>query len=281
MKLTEAKEKFINAWGVHGASWGINRTMAQVHALLLVSPDALSAEEIMEELNISRGNANMNIRTLIEWGLVFKEIKQGVVSDLLGYFYFNHLCAGAYQVSCLHHVGCKPEKFELKLQENRFDTIRIEYHLQELEETKIVAYLFELSSLSILRPSELEKKFGMGKNLADQLKQLPGVSAMSTGNSISKPIIHGMHSNRILILNNGIRQEGQQWGSEHSPEIDPFLSTDVSIVKGANAIKYGSDAIAGVILTAPEKLERKCFLKGKIKTTYFTKCRDITFSRTL
>jgi DNA-binding transcriptional regulator GbsR (MarR family) len=77
MKLVEAKEKFISAWGVHGASWGINRTMAQVHALLLVSPNALSAEEIMEELNISRGNANMNIRTLIEWGLVFKEIKPG------------------------------------------------------------------------------------------------------------------------------------------------------------------------------------------------------------
>lgn len=77
MKLTESKEKFINAWGTLGTSWGINRTMAQVHALLLISPEALSAEEIMEELNISRGNANMNIRTLIDWGLVFKEIKSG------------------------------------------------------------------------------------------------------------------------------------------------------------------------------------------------------------
>lgn len=210
-----------------------------------------------------------------------KEINKGVVSDSLGYFSFNHLCAGTYQVSCLHHVGCKPEKFELNLQENRFDTIRIEYHLQELEETKIVAYLFELSSLSILRPSEVEKKFGMGKNLADQLKQLPGVSAMSTGNSISKPIIHGMHSNRILILNNGIRQEGQQWGSEHAPEIDPFLSTDVSIVKGANAIKYGSDAIAGVILTAPEKLEGISGLKGKVQSTFFSNGKALGLSGAL
>jgi DNA-binding transcriptional regulator GbsR (MarR family) len=77
MKLTESKEKFINAWGTLGSSWGINRTMAQVHALLLVSPDAMSAEEIMEELNISRGNANMNIRTLIDWGLVQKELRSG------------------------------------------------------------------------------------------------------------------------------------------------------------------------------------------------------------
>jgi DNA-binding transcriptional regulator GbsR (MarR family) len=77
MTLTESKEKFINAWGTLGTSWGINRTMAQVHALLLVSPDALSAEEIMEELTISRGNANMNIRTLIDWGLVQRELRSG------------------------------------------------------------------------------------------------------------------------------------------------------------------------------------------------------------
>ena len=77
MKLAESKEKFINAWGKLGTSWGINRTMAQVHALLMVSPDALSAEEIMGELTISRGNANMNIRMLMDWGLVHKEIRSG------------------------------------------------------------------------------------------------------------------------------------------------------------------------------------------------------------
>jgi DNA-binding transcriptional regulator GbsR (MarR family) len=77
MRLTESREKFINAWGTLGTSWGINRTMAQVHALLLISPDALSAEEIMNELNISRGNTNMNVRTLIDWGLVQKELRSG------------------------------------------------------------------------------------------------------------------------------------------------------------------------------------------------------------
>lgn len=77
MKLIEGKEKFIQAWGTLGSSWGINRTMAQVHALLLIAPDALSAENIMEELNISRGNANMNIRALMDWGLVSKELKPG------------------------------------------------------------------------------------------------------------------------------------------------------------------------------------------------------------
>jgi DNA-binding transcriptional regulator GbsR (MarR family) len=77
MKLAEAKSQFIQAWGTLGSKWGINRTMAQVHALLMVSPDPLSAEELMEALNISRGNANMNIRDLMDWGLVEKIHKPG------------------------------------------------------------------------------------------------------------------------------------------------------------------------------------------------------------
>src|SRR5690606_4884993 len=77
MKLSEAKSQFIQAWGTLGSKWGINRTMAQIHALLLVSPDPMSAEEIMEGLNISRGNVNMNVRELIDWGLVDKLHKPG------------------------------------------------------------------------------------------------------------------------------------------------------------------------------------------------------------
>jgi DNA-binding transcriptional regulator GbsR (MarR family) len=77
MKYNEAKDKFIQAWGTLGSSWGISRTMAQVHALLLISPDPLSTEEIMEDLKISRGNTNMTVRDLIDWGLVFKELKAG------------------------------------------------------------------------------------------------------------------------------------------------------------------------------------------------------------
>jgi DNA-binding transcriptional regulator GbsR (MarR family) len=77
MQLDEAKAKFIQAWGTLGSNWGINRTMSQVHALLLLAEEALATDAIMEALQISRGNANMNIRALIEWGLVHKSIKPG------------------------------------------------------------------------------------------------------------------------------------------------------------------------------------------------------------
>lgn len=77
MQFEDAKDKFIQAWGTLGSNWGVNRTMAQIHALLLIAPEALTTEEIKDELKISSGNANMNLRALMDWGLVHKELKPG------------------------------------------------------------------------------------------------------------------------------------------------------------------------------------------------------------
>lgn len=77
MEFKEAKNKFIQTWGALGSQWGINKTMAQIHALLMVSPSSISMEEVMEELQISRGNASMNLRALIDWGIVYKDYKAG------------------------------------------------------------------------------------------------------------------------------------------------------------------------------------------------------------
>jgi DNA-binding transcriptional regulator GbsR (MarR family) len=77
MEFKEAKNKFVQTWGALGSQWGINKTMAQIHALLMVSADPVSMEDVMEELQISRGNASMNLRALMDWGIVYKEYKAG------------------------------------------------------------------------------------------------------------------------------------------------------------------------------------------------------------
>jgi DNA-binding transcriptional regulator GbsR (MarR family) len=77
MELQEAKDKFIHTWGTLATQWGINRTMSQIHALLLLSPRSLNADEIMDELRISRGNVNMNLRDLMSWGLIYKQLLPG------------------------------------------------------------------------------------------------------------------------------------------------------------------------------------------------------------
>jgi DNA-binding transcriptional regulator GbsR (MarR family) len=77
MEYNEAKQRFIQAWGTLGANWGINKAMAQIHALLLIATEPMSAEDIMAELQMSRGNVNMNLRALIDWGIVKKEHRVG------------------------------------------------------------------------------------------------------------------------------------------------------------------------------------------------------------
>jgi DNA-binding transcriptional regulator GbsR (MarR family) len=81
MKFEDAKSQFISTWGELGINWGINRAMGHIHALLLISPDPLSADEIMTELQISRGNANMNLRALMDWGLAYRSAKPGERKD--------------------------------------------------------------------------------------------------------------------------------------------------------------------------------------------------------
>lgn len=81
MDYQEAKDKFINTWGSLGTLWGINKAMAQIQALLFISTKPLSMEEIMEELQISRGNTSMNLRQLMDWGIVTKELIPGERKD--------------------------------------------------------------------------------------------------------------------------------------------------------------------------------------------------------
>lgn len=81
MEYQAAKEKFLQEWGVLGTQWGINRTMAQIHALLLISPEPLCVKDIMQELKISLGNANMNLRALMDWGLIYKVANPGDRKD--------------------------------------------------------------------------------------------------------------------------------------------------------------------------------------------------------
>ena len=77
VRLEAARDEFVTQWGAIGSAWGINRTMAQIHALLIIAADAMTTDEVMEELKISRGNAHMNLRELTGWGLVRSVIRKG------------------------------------------------------------------------------------------------------------------------------------------------------------------------------------------------------------
>lgn len=126
----------------------------------------------------------------------------------------------------------------------------------------------ETNATAIIEGKEFESK--TGESLGKSLSTITGVTALNTGSSISKPIIHGLYGNRILIMNNGVRLEGQQWGSEHAPEIDPMIGRRLQVIKGASTIRYGPDAIAGVILVDPNSLPYGGALSGEMDIAGFS-----------
>ncbi|KXO15030.1 TonB-dependent receptor [Prevotella bivia] len=109
----------------------------------------------------------------------------------------------------------------------------------------------------------------IGQSLATMLERISGVSSIQTGTTVSKPVIHGMYGNRLLMIVNGARQIGQQWGDDHAPEVDKNNSNKIEVVKGAEAVRYGSEALGGIIVMEQAMLpyETDC-IHGKVLTMY-------------
>lgn len=105
------------------------------------------------------------------------------------------------------------------------------------------------------------------ESFGEAVSQIAGVNTISTGQNVSKPIIHGLHSNRILLINNGLRHEFQNWGIDHAPELDPAAVDKIEVIKGAATVRFGPDALGGVILTSPSHLELNTPLQGNINLT--------------
>ena len=122
--------------------------------------------------------------------------------------------------------------------------------------------------ISIVSGKELRQT--TSTNIIDAIAKQPGVSQITTGSGISKPIIRGLGYNRIIVMNEGVRQEGQQWGDEHGIEIDPQNVNSVEILKGPASLMYGSDAMAGVLILHGSPILPEGEMKASISTEYQT-----------
>ena len=139
-----------------------------------------------------------------------------------------------------------------------------------------------LQQSAAVKTADIEK--GGAMSLAKLLETIPGVSSISTGGTIAKPVIQGMHSSRILLMNNGVRLESQSWGADHAPEVDYTGSSMVEVVKGAECIRYGFGAMGGVVLLndAPLPYDSTRFhVKGSANVGYDTNARGVSGSGTL
>ena len=209
---------------------------------------------------IDRDNGNDLESTIVS----INEIKQISATNEHGNTTFNKLCIGRYHI-LIQHLGCSDTIISIDLKKDFKLIVKLphsNYELSQIEVTDKQPDIIKTQTVYDLREKELDQT--RGKSLGEALKLVNGVTTLNTGSSISKPMIHGMQGYRILILNNGIRQEGQQWGNEHAPEIDPFIAQKISVIKGANAVRYGSDAMAGVIIVEPNDLPDTASITGEV-----------------
>lgn len=205
--------------------------------------------------------------------VMIKELNTGTVADENGHYHIDGLCEGNYTIVCTH-ITCNHAEHHISLEHD----IQKDFKLKEtsvfLESVTVAGKAIQLQNTQATDEiSGKELASSQGLPLAESLKKLPGVTTLNTGASIAKPVIQGLHSSRILILNNGVRQEGQQWGTEHAPEIDPFIADRVSIIKGASGVRYGADAIGGVILVEPRALPDQRGLGGEVNLQGFSNGR--------
>ncbi|HEX8299465.1 MAG TPA: TonB-dependent receptor [Rubricoccaceae bacterium] len=126
----------------------------------------------------------------------------------------------------------------------------------------------DVRSVGVLTARELDET--RGATLGESLERINGVTTLSTGPSISKPVVRGLHSERVVVLNDGVRQEGQQWGGEHAPEIDPFAPARVEVVRGAAGVEVGAGAIGGVIRVKERDLPTAPGVGGRLSTQAFS-----------
>ncbi len=201
------------------------------------------------------------------------ETGQGTVTDDKGNFVFTELCEGNYTVTC-HHIGCSHLSTEIKVVGETNLCFHLQHESLNLTEITVHEKAVVLPNTQVERSLEgRQLEAGKGQTMGDMLKLLPGVTTLNTGSGISKPVIRGMHSNRVLMLNNGVRQEGQQWGSEHAPEIDPYIADRVTVIYGANSVRFGADAMGGVVVVEPRALRSEAGMGGELNLAAFSNGR--------
>jgi iron complex outermembrane receptor protein len=211
--------------------------------------------------------------------IFLEELGKSTLTDHHGHFQYHDLCKGKYNLR-INFLGYESQNLQIELDTSVFLKIRLEENQVLLEAITIQSESLAGTQTGqvVSQLSEIEIDRAKGKNLGEVLKTITGVNSLQTGNSISKPVIHGLHSNRVLILNNGIRQEGQQWGSEHAPEIDPFVAQNIAVVKGAAGVRYGADAIGGVIILSPKALPLEKGIAGELNLIGASNGRQGTLS---
>jgi iron complex outermembrane receptor protein len=210
--------------------------------------------------------------------LILVELRRTTATDADGRFTFPEVSPGLYHLS-VSAIGFAPTVERVTVSDSGAAlSIALKTSVVELEALQVTASPNATTLLNSPQPvsaiSGEELQQAQAPSLGETIQSLPGVRSLSTGTGIGKPVIRGLTSNRVLVVDDGQRLETQQWGDEHSPNVDTEDAERIEVIRGPASVLYGSDALGGVINVVPKELPdaigRPGFVGGNLMTAYST-----------
>ena len=219
--------------------------------LLIFSTNIFAASSFAEKVTLT-GNVKdkMTQENLIGVSVFISDLKTGGITDLDGNFKIDNLPSRTVTIQ-ISLVGYKTLIQTINLMVVKNVTIELDASVKEINAVvitgspNVVEKNRTPTPITVVPKNVIEQS--ASTNIIDALTSQPGISQITTGSGISKPVIRGLGYNRVVVVNDGVRQEGQQWGDEHGIEIDEYNVDNVEILKGPASLTFGSDAMAGVI----------------------------------
>ena len=209
-----------------------------------------------------------------------QESGTGTITDDQGNFSLENICPGEYHLT-FSHIGCEGIKIHVDVTRDTTIRIALSHSPTSLGEVVIKGQRDELLAQPNLSVNRQTIEDNINQNLSGILENESGVHLLKNGSGIAKPVVHGLYGNRLTILNNGIVQSGQQWGNDHSPEIDPFAADYITLIKGTNAIQYAGGNLGSVILVQPQPIEKEPHLHGQVGYIFESNGRGSTLNARL
>ncbi len=235
--------------------------------ILFISIQSINAQNTLSGIIHDTENQN----TLPGASIYFPDLKTGTVSDADGKYQLSNLPSSKTTVQ-ITFIGYESQVTTIDLAQISKMDFQLKSSVTEIKEIVVTGLSRSAEANRTATPITVVTKAALlqntSSNIIDALGTQPGISNISTGPAISKPEIRGLGYNRVVIVNDGIKQEGQQWGDEHGIEIDEYSVNRIEILKGPASLAYGSDAMAGVIhfISAPTLPNKS--INGNFLTNY-------------
>ena len=210
---------------------------------------------------------------LVGASIYFSDLKTGAISDAQGNYFIKNIPVGEHTIE-ISFVGYAMYTAYLRFEGKTQIDFKLKPAILEQQEVVITGVATATQVRRMVTPMVVVKQTELIKtpsgNIMDLLGRKPGISQISSGPAIAKPVIRGLGYNRVVVLNDGIRQEGQQWGDEHGLEIDDYSVQKIELLKGPASLMYGSDAMAGVIQLLTNTPVAQGMIKGIVQSQYQT-----------